>query len=199
MVTLLRQPIVAHSTIDAISIAAIDALLEVPTKVESVQGKFQAFEISVSNEAPPLVAPPTASGAQSNLPFRPGDAQSSPVADPNLHSIWTPANLPGAAAMPNLFVAWIAPISTPAMPTADDSSAEESAPLGDLPPEAVDNVFSSGPRLDLATAAVLAALVGRALWPARPAADESQEKSAKSGEPRPRTVRVRLDRLVPDC
>lgn len=197
MVTLLRQPIVAHSTFDAISIAAIDALLETPAKVDSVQGRFQAFEISVSNEASPPIAPPPASGAQINLPFRPADLQTPTAADPNFHSAWTPAHLPGAAIMPNLFVAWVPPISTPAMSTEENLSAEESAPLGDLPPEAVDKVFSSSPRLDLATAAILAALVGRALWPARPAVEVAEE-GAKS-EARPRSARLRLHRMVPGC
>jgi hypothetical protein len=199
MVTLLRQPIVAHSTVDAISVAAIDALLEVPAKVESVQGRFQAFEISVSNEAPPPVAPPTARGAQINLPFRPADAQAPLSADPNLHSAWAPTNSAGTVAIPNLLIAWISPIPTGATPTADDRLSEEAAPLGDLPINAVDEVFSSGPRFDLATAAILAALVGRALWPARPAVGESQEKSGKSGAPRPHTIRVRLDWFVPEC
>jgi len=205
MVSLLRQPVAQASTIDKISIAAIDALLEIPAKVDGVQGRFQAFEISVTSETSLPVAPlPT--GAQINSPFEPANDKTPPVTDPNLHGAWIPSD--SAGAIPQFTLPSVA-FSSTAFPTAAAPLAGDSLPFGELShdaidaafselsSEATDNAFSSSQRLDLAAATLLAALIGRALWPARVPKADGQEKTVNSREPSTRPARLRLHWIVP--
>jgi len=94
MVSLIRQPVAQASTVDKISVAAIDALLEIPAKVDGMQGRFQAFEISVISETPRRVVPLPA-GVQINLPFDSANEKTTPVTDPNLHGAWIPSTFAG--------------------------------------------------------------------------------------------------------
>jgi hypothetical protein len=173
MVSLVRQPVAQASTVDKLSIAALDALLEIPAKVDGMQGRFQAFEISVTSESPRPAAPLPA-GTQASGPFDPAN-QSPPVTDTSLHGAWAPSDSAGAIPQfglpPELssaaFLTAAAPLAQEALPWGELPQEAIDAALGELSSEASDHSFSSSLQLDLATAALLAALIGRALWPAR--------------------------------
>jgi hypothetical protein len=184
MVSLLRQPVAQASTVDKLSIAAIDALLAIPAKVEGVQGRFQAFEISVTTETP-LPAAPLPAGAQVNSPVTPAHDKTPRITDPNLHGASIPFDSAGASpqfTLPSIKLSSTTCL-TAATPPADDllpvgGQALEAtdAALGELSSEATDNAFGSNLQLDLATATLLAALIGRALWSARTRKVTGQEK-----------------------
>jgi hypothetical protein len=187
MVSIVRQPVAQVSADDKISVAAIDALLEIPAKVDGMQGRFQAFEISVTTEKPLLVAPPPA-GAQIHLPVESTNAITLPATDPNLHGAWIPPDSAGASpplSLPSLdfpsapFFTADPPLPDDPLPFAELPHAAIAAVFGELSSAATDNPFSS-PRLDVATATLLAVVIGRALWPARAPIAGEQEKTATS-------------------
>jgi len=190
MVSLVRQPIAQASAFDKISVAAIDALLEIPAKVDGRQGRFQAFEISVTTEKSLPATPPPA-GAPIHLPVESTNRITLPATDPNLHGAWVPSD--SAGAIPH-FTLPSADFSTTSFLTAAASVAEQPSPFAELPTAAVDAVFGelssdetenafSIPRLDVATATLLAVVIGRALWPLRVPKAAEQEKSSNPHEP----------------
>lgn len=206
MVALLRQPVAQASTVDKISLAALDALLEIPAKVDGVQGRFQAFEISVTSETP-LPAAPLPAGAQIHSSGESANEKTPPFADPNWHGAWVPAG--SAGAIPQ-FTPPSLELSSAAFLAATAQVAEESLPFGEPPQEAIDATFgalssaatdhafsSSSLQVELATATLLAALIGRALLPARAPTADGQEKAANLREAFIRSVRWRLDWIVP--
>jgi hypothetical protein len=194
MVSLVRQPVAQASTVDKISVAAIDALLEIPAKVDGMQGRFQAFEISVITETSLPGAPPPAR-AQINLPAESTNAITPPATHSNLHGAWVPSDSTGPIPPLNFssevyssasfasanFLSAAAPLAEDALPFAELSHAAFDAVLGELSSEETDNPFSS-PRLDVATATLLAVVIGRALWPARVPKAGGQEKTPNSRE-----------------
>ncbi len=206
MVSIVRQPVAQASTVDRISMAAIDALLEVPAKVEGAHGRFQAFEISVTREMPLPVAPVPA-GIQTKVPLDPANHQTPPVMDSNVHGAWIPSGPAGA----NLQISLPSDdFSSSAFLPASNLLANDQLPLGVLPHEAIDAAFgelsseaaghaiSSSAQLDLATATLLAALIGRALWQARIRKAGEQEKRADSRESSSiPPLRLGLDPIVP--
>jgi hypothetical protein len=206
MVSLVRQPVAQASTVDKISIAALDALLEIPAKVDGMQGRFQAFEISVTSETPLPVAPLPV-GAQINLPFDPANQKTPPVTDPNLHGAWVPSGSAGAIPQFSLpstdfsntaFLSAAAPLAEEALPLGELPHEAIDAALGELSTDATDDSFSSSPQLDLATATLLAALIGRAIWPARVRKAAGQDKTANAREASSPAIRLGLDPIVPD-
>jgi hypothetical protein len=195
MVSLVRQPVAQASVVDKISSAAIDAFLEIPTKVDGRQGRFQAFEISVTTEKPLPVAPLPA-GAQHNLPGVSPQAITPPATDPNLRGAWVPPDFTGAIPPFKLSADEFSTTScssTTYFISAAAPFAEESLPSAELPPAVVDAVFGelssaltdnpvSTPRLDIAAATLLAIVIGRALWPARVPKAGERESGYLQGE-----------------
>jgi len=186
------------------SVAAIDALLEIPARVDGVQGRFQAFEISVTTETPlPVVPLPV--GARINVPFESANEKTAPVTDPNPHAAWIPSEFAGAVApftLPSLDFK-STDVLAAAVPAAEDSlslgeltNEAIDAAFGELSSDATDNALTSGSLLDLATATLLAVLIGRALWPARASKDDGSEKTERSQEASVRPLRLTLDRMV---
>jgi hypothetical protein len=186
MVALVRQPVAQVSAVDKISAAAIDALLEMPTKVDGMQGRFQAFEISVTTEAPPYVATPAA-GAQNRFPAESDPAVTPPASELTSHGAGSLADPAGEVPPLNLSAAdWIAgDLLTAAAvrpedvaPFTEREQAAIDSVLGELSTEPTGNSFAS-PRLDMAAATLLAVIIGRALWQARaPKAAAEKEKTA---------------------
>jgi hypothetical protein len=192
MVSLVRQPVAQTSTFDKISVAAIDALLEIPAKVDGVQGRFQAFEISVTTEAPrPITRPPARSHL--HVPAAPPSAVTSPATDLNFHGAWVPPDSAAAIPPPNLssddfsiaaiasaaFFKVAAPLSQSASPFSDWPHAATDTIFGALSADNIENAFSTR-RLDIATATLLAIVIGRALWPAGAPKASHQDQTATS-------------------
>jgi hypothetical protein len=187
MVSLVHQPVAQSSAASQISVAAIDALLEIPAKVGGMQGRFQAFEISVTIE-PPLPFAPPATGAPFQLPVESTNTITPPTTDPNLAGTWAPRDLASSIpplnfssekfSIPPLLTA-AAPLPADGLPFAELPHETIDAVFGELSSDETDNPFSS-PRLNIATATLLALVIGRALWPARVPKAGGQEKTANS-------------------
>jgi hypothetical protein len=184
MVAILRQPVGQLSTVHKPSIAAIDELLETPAKVEGLQGRFQAFEVSVTRETP-MPAATLPRGAQNNVLFESSTAKALPAIDLGFHFPSDRLDLAESTA-----ITFRSPVEAPAaglvttpIPIQDSlltpgvlSVEAIDAVIGDLSSEAMHDALSSNFRLELATAALLAALIGRAVWPTRPPQAEGHEK-----------------------
>jgi hypothetical protein len=198
MVSLVRQPVAQTSADDKISVAAIDALLEIPAKVDGMQGRFQAFEISVTIETPLVVAPPPA-GAQVHSPVESTNAITPAATDQNLHGARVPADSGGSIPPHNLSseefcgAAFSTAADTVPEDTLPDPVPDHKLPFAELPHAAIDALFGelsskatdncfSNLWLDMAVATLLAFVISRALWPARVSKASGHEKAGNARE-----------------
>jgi hypothetical protein len=145
-VVLQRHPIVETSPDASLSAAAIDALLEIPTKIESVQSAFQAFEVSAGANVPLPLAPPTRQRSEND--FQP------PATDVGLtvgdHPALCGALLPSIGGQ----------TASPAAETASDAALS----AFEQPLNSIDESAVLDRRLDMITATLITALIGRAVW-----------------------------------
>jgi hypothetical protein len=159
MVALLRDVVVKQSIAAEPAAVNIDSLLGVPVRMDSAHGKFQAFEVSTGEDAPPSAAPPAANDATTRPPLRPAMEPIPVTVIEPLPEVLVQGDTAGG----------IFPISA-------ESPAEETAPPAS-PPEPSD--AKTSPHLNAAAAAIVFAFAARAARTARvPGASEPDNHPA---------------------
>jgi hypothetical protein len=144
-IVLQRHPIVETSPDGFVSAAAIDALLELPIKIESVRSTFQAFEVSAGANLLLPIAP--ASRERPENDFEPSINEVGRTADSNpaLCGVLFPSN---AGQLNRLEI---------------ETSSGEISYL-EQPLNSIDESATLDRRLDMITATLITALIGRAVW-----------------------------------
>jgi hypothetical protein len=176
-IVLQRHPIAETSSDGSLSAAAIDALLEIPAKIESIHSAFQAFEVSAGTTEPL----PTPAGHE-----RSGNEFHSPSLDVN-QTGGDGAWLPGAVTSQ-----FAGQTGSPAaeLTSGAASSASEQL-LG-----AIDELSILDARLDMITATLVAALIGRAVWKLSTEASDARELTPATDKTCPPPSREPIRRRV---
>jgi len=176
-VVLQRRPILAASAEEALSAAAIDALLEMPIKVDSTQSRFQAFEVSAGGDAPLPVL--STDGNRTTLEFQLPALDAAETGSDNsaLFNGFMPPVVGQAAAVP--------------AETIIDQSVSASAQQS----EAVIGLEILDRRLDMITATLVATLIARAVLKLSTEGACAQENGSAKDQDRPILRREPMTRL----
>jgi hypothetical protein len=180
-IVLQRYPLAESSPETTFSAAAIDALLEIPAKIESVQSAFQAFEVSAEANVPLPVVPASLE--------RPANDFHPPATDIGL-------TVGGNSALPSTV---LSPIAGPSISSAVESTLDAATAAIERPLGAIDDLTIFDRRLDVITATLITALLGRAVWKLSTESADERELTPATSKIGPTPSREPIRRCIFGC